>query len=549
MHILKRYRSFLSFTALAVISTSILAAPPFIRGQIAVYSSPHQLGDLEVTKFLPNAGISIVTIESGKEWGQIQRLRKQGLKAGLNYLARASKTPNDGYYPYQWHFPAVQSEQAWDITTGAGVKVAVLDTGIVNGGVDGVNICTTGSADIVNGDSDPTDGSTLSHGTHVSGTISQITSFNQTVPAFGSAGLSPGACVMPIKVLNDSGSGSFADIADGIVHAVNNGADVINMSLGVDARYGLTSDAIMDPALDLAYQQGVTVVAAAGNDGYRRNVSYPAIYPSVIAVGATDYRNKLTRYSNKGTGLDVVAPGGDTSRDDNIDGNVDGVLQETIYQGNWGQYLLQGTSMASPHVAAIAALLISNGTTGPDDVFTALSNTTLDLGNSGYDSTYGYGLVQAHDALNYGGNLNPGPPTAATDPTPSDNVVDVSIDTELSWLSDTDADSHHVYFGTTSLALVSEQTGTSYNPGLLNPDTVYQWQIVEVNEYGNTPGAIWTFTTTTSSQCVDADDDGFCISDGDCDDNNSHVYPGHRDTKGRWGRDGVDNDCNGIIDG
>lgn len=527
-----------------------VAAPPFVKGQIAVYAAQHEIDDLEVVKYLPNAGISIVAVQSGKEWGQAQRFHKKGVKAGLNYLAQASITPNDSYYQYQWHFPLVQAEQAWDITKGSGTKVAVLDTGIVYGGADGVNLCTNGAYDVVNNDANPTDGSSLSHGTHVSGTISQITSFDGTTSAIGTAGLAPHACVMPIKVLNDSGSGSFADIAEGIYRAINAGAHVINMSLGVNARYGMTSDPIMDPALDAAYQADVTVVAASGNDSYRKNVSYPAIYPSVIAVGATDARNVVTRYSNKGTGLDVVAPGGDTGRNDNGDAYVDGVLQETFYQGGWGHYFLQGTSMASPHVAAIAALLIANGTTTPDAVFSALSSTTLDLGSSGYDSTHGHGLVQAYNALDGNGEEPLAPPEPPTSPSPNDTATEVATTTSLSWDTGANTNSHKVYFGTTELILVSEQADNNFDPGTLANDTLYQWQIVAVNPQGETAGSIWTFTTeTASTQCTDNDGDGFCVSDGDCNDSNPHVYPGHKDSKGRWGRDGVDNDCNGVIDG
>jgi len=527
-----------------------MAAPPFIKGQIAVYASPHEISDLNVVKFLPNAGISVVGVQSGKEWGQVQKFRKQGRKAGLNYIAQASATPNDDLYQYQWHFPAIQSEQAWDVTTGAGVKIAVLDTGIVYGGLDGVNLCASGAYDVVNDDANPVDGSELSHGTHVSGTIAQITSFDQITPTTGAAGLAPSACVMAIKVLDDTGSGSFADIAEGIYRAINGGAQVINMSLGVNARSGMTSDALIDPALDAAHQAGVTVVAASGNDGHRKNVSYPAIYHTVIAVGATDYRNKLTRYSNRGTGLDIVAPGGNTARDDNGDGNSDGVLQETYYQGDWGYYLLQGTSMASPHVAATAALLISNGTTTPDAVFAALSNTATDLGNAGYDSSYGHGLIQAYDALNDGNGSTPlGPPQAASGPYPNDNAIGVSIDSTLSWLAGADAVTHKVYFGTDTLEPMGEVGITSYDPGLLAPDTLYQWQIIEVNSKGETAGSVWMFTTDTTTQCTDADADGFCVRDGDCNDSNNQIYPGHQDSRGKWGRNGVDNDCNGIIDG
>lgn len=431
-----------------------LASPPFIAGEVAVYATPDQLPGEQVRKYLPNAGISVVAVASGQEWGLVQKLRAQGRRAGLNLIATASATPNDPLYGYQWHMDRIQAPQAWDLPggDGLGVTVAVLDTGLAGGGQDTPS-CVVPGRDTVNNDNDPADGD--GHGTHVSGTIAQATN-NVT----GVAGVAHGSCIMPVKVLGDDGSGSFADIADGIYHAVDNGALVINMSLGTNARYGITNDPVMDPALDYAYANGVTVVAAAGNDGNRRNVSYPAAYPSVIAVGATDLRDQLAPYSNRGRLLDMVAPGGDTSRDDNGDQYGDGVLQETRYNGAWGYYFFQGTSMASPHVAGAAAALIASGVaTSPDDVRDRLTATAKDLGDPGVDKTYGHGLLQLHDALS--GNVGNPPP----------------------------------------------------GPG-----------------------------------CTDADGDGVC-AELDCDDTDPKVFPGANDTRGRAGRDGIDNDCDGIIDG
>jgi serine protease len=434
-------------------------SPPFRNGQIVVAGAPGpHLDGFEVAKYLPNADLTVVKVERGKEFAMVQRFQNRGKKASLNYIAHATAVPNDFYYPLQWHFTAVQSEAAWDVSTGAGVVVAVLDTGIADiGNEDGVNICSTITPrDVVNGDDDPVDGD--GHGTHVSGTIAQATN-NST----GVAGLAYNACILPVKVLDDTGSGDFADIADGVHYAVANGANVINMSLGTNARYNVRNISYMDAELDYAYANNVTVVVSSGNDGSRKNVSYPAIYPTTIAVGATDYNNNVTRYSNKGVGLDLVAPGGDTTRDHNNDGYVDGVLQETVIDGSWNYYFFQGTSMASPHVAAVAALLVAaDGSLTPDLVYQALTTTTVDLNETGYDKTSGYGLIQAYDALtgDEGGGTEPPPPSG-----------------------------------------------------------------------------------------IDADGDGWTVEDGDCDDNDSNVYPGHPDSRGRWGRDGVDNDCNGVIDG
>ena len=427
-------------------------------GEVAVYAQPGDLEELEIIKTLPESGIQVVEVSAGKELGLVNRLRDRGMVADLNLEAQAFASPNDPIYSFQWHFDEVQAEAAWDLSTGAGVTVAVLDTGLANGGADGIG-CVVQGRDVVNSDDQPFDGH--GHGTHVAGTVAQATD-----NAVGVAGLAHGACVMPVKVLADSGSGSTADIAEGIYFAVNNGAKVINMSLGFSTRRFVSRNSIIDPALEYAAQNGVTVVVASGNDGNRRFVSYPASHASTISVGATGIGGAIAPYSNRGRGLDLVAPGGDTSKDVNGDGYADGVLQETRSGGSWGYQFFQGTSMASPHVAAAAAILISAGEhVSPDQVRDALSNSALDLGDGGHDNTYGAGLLQVYSALNWD---NTSPPEPTSPPTGS---------------------------------------------------------------------------------CTDLDGDGICLEDGDCDDNDRTVHPGHSDRGGRWGRDGKDNDCNGIIDG
>jgi serine protease len=482
------------------LSQGLDQVPPFVQGEVAVYAQPDQLRGFAIAKFLPNAGISVVKTDSGREWGLLQRFRQRGFKAGLNLKAHASSTPNDPYFSYQWHFKNVQAESAWGwgVQIGAGVTVAVLDTGLAEGGEDGIPCVSTEAYDVVNGDFDPADGD--GHGTHVSGTVAQ-----RTNNSIGVAGLAYGACVLPVKVLDDTGSGSFADIAEGVFYAVNNGAHVINMSLGTNARFGITHDPIMDPALDYAYEKGVTVVCASGNDGSKKNVSYPAIYPTTIAVGATDYSNQVTRYSNKGKGLDLVAPGGDLSKDLNSDGYGDGVLQETLVNGAWGYYFFDGTSMASPHVAALAALLIAEAVAiTPDEVYTVLTSTTLDLEDPGYDKSSGYGLVQAYSALNY----------------VPDGCTDADGD---GWCQESGD---------------CNDGNASVNPS----EEEICGDEIDNNCDGQTD-------ETCGGTCTDKDVDGWCVEDGDCDDNDRTVYPGHPDKGGRWGTDGKDNDCNSVIDG
>jgi serine protease len=165
--------------------------PPFRAGEVAVYATPQELPGQQVLKFLPHAGISVIVVEPGREMAQVQSLRSQGRRAGLNHVAHAFAAVNDPYYtPYQWHLTHIQSESAWDLGNGSGATVAVLDTGLKPAGPDGIN-CVVSETDIVNGDNDAADGD--GHGTHVSGTIAQ-----NTDNGYGVAGMAYGACVMPV---------------------------------------------------------------------------------------------------------------------------------------------------------------------------------------------------------------------------------------------------------------------------------------------------------------------------------------------------------------
>ena len=325
------------------------------------------------------------------------------LYAEPNYIATAYTVPNDPYYGYQWHLDnattgGIHTESAWDKTQGAGVVVAVVDTGIAyeNYSIyyrapDLANTSFVSGYDFVSNDSHPNDDN--GHGTHVAGTVAQSTNNSA-----GVAGIAYKASLMPVKVLDKNGSGSYADVADGIRWAADNGADVINLSLGGPS----PSNALQD-AVAYAYNKGVTIVAASGNDNGA--VGYPAAYDDyVIAVGATRFDEQRAPYSNYGSSLDIVAPGGDLNVDQNGDGYGDGVLQQT-FSGNpraFGYYFFQGTSMATPHVAGGAALVIANGNaTSPDAVRAALETTTDDMGEIGRDDFYGNGLLNAATALTY----------------------------------------------------------------------------------------------------------------------------------------------------
>jgi serine protease len=337
-----------------------------------------------------------------------------------NYVAHAFGVPNDPYFsPYQWDLYdygmlsngyasnyGIQAVSAWNITRGAGVKVAIIDTGVAyenyTDPVTGTQYAlapdlantkfdTANAYDFVNNDTHANDDE--GHGTHVCGTIAQSTN-----NGLGCAGIAYEATILPIKVLDSSGSGTYDAIANGIIWAADHGARVINMSLG-----GSQGSTTLYNAIKYAYNKGVVIVCAAGNNG-TPNVSYPAAYTECIAVGATRFDGKRARYSNYGSALDLVAPGGDTSVDQNKDGYGDGILQQTFSGSptNFGYYFYQGTSMATPHVAGVAALVLSvHPEFTNEQVRTALQSTAKDLGTKGWDKYFGYGLVNAYGAVNW----------------------------------------------------------------------------------------------------------------------------------------------------
>jgi len=274
-----------------------------------------------------------------------------------------------------WNINRIDAELSWSISTGDPVKVGVIDTGIdlkhpdlkanIKGGYNAINPLKSPNDD--NG-----------HGTHVAGIIAAI---NNDI---GVVGVGPNIDLYAIKVLNANGSGYLSDVIEGLEWAVNNGIQVVNMSLGTSQNVQSFHDAII-----AAYNAGLTIVAAAGNTG--SSVVYPAAYPEVIAVSATDENNQIASWSSHGPEVDLAAPG------------------VNIYSTYKGQKYttLSGTSMAAPHVTGAAALVIDtkkcdlnlDNICSPSEVQQRLENTALDLGDTGKDNLYGSGLVNVYNAL------------------------------------------------------------------------------------------------------------------------------------------------------
>ncbi len=330
--------------------------------------------------------------------------------------------PNDTYYNHQWNFRKTNFifvEQGWDITQGGdtSVIIGILDTGgsyeeyaVPSGETTTVvgdtyhlyddyrNTRFVPGYDFVNSDSHPNDNN--GHGTNIQGIIGESTN-----NSYGCAGIAFNTKIMPVKVMDYKGSGYSSDAADGIKFAADNGAKVINMSFG----YNGLPDIQIENALDYAYKQkDVVLVAAAGNDN-DSVVYYPAKSDSVIAVGAVDSLKNRASYSNYGTNLEVMAPGGDSpsggwvlSEDFQPYGypnagdkaNIDSV-------GIWGY---AGTSQATPHVAALAGLIrsVNPALTAPE-VRDIIKNTATDLGTAGWDKETGYGLINFQAALTAAG--------------------------------------------------------------------------------------------------------------------------------------------------
>lgn len=293
----------------------------------------------------------------------------QYIEEDLNGLSILS-APNDPYFSLQYGLELINAPAGWKYEKGSSrVTIAVLDTG-----VDLVHLDLAGKLvagyNFVAGNDIPQDDN--GHGTGVAGICAAVTD-----NATGIAGVSWGASIMPVKILDSSGNGSFVRAAQGIIWAVDHGAQVINLSLG-----GYTSSSLLEDAINYAIQKGAVVVAASGNQGIDL-ITYPARYDGVIAVGSVDQDNQRSAFSNYGPELDVVAPG------------------SAIFSlSGLGSYsYISGTSAAAPFASGLVALLLSTKNNSYQKIGNQICKSSLDLGVRGVDDQYGCGLIQVDKAL------------------------------------------------------------------------------------------------------------------------------------------------------
>jgi len=360
------------------------------------------------------------------------RKRPDVKSADPNYIRRPSAGTNDPQYPQQWHYPLINLPQAWDVTTGStDVIVAVIDTGVLlnhpdlqgrlAAGYDFIrDPAMAGDADGI--DSNPADpgdqtpGGSSFHGTHVIGTIAAATG-----NAAGVAGVTQATQIMPLRALG-IGGGTEYDVLQAVRYAAGLDNDsgtlpaqraaVINLSLS-GGGFSQTAQEVFSAAR----AQGLLLVAAAGNE-LSTAPSYPAAYDGVVSVSAVDINGNLAWYSNNGPTIDVAAPGGDTRADFNGDGFPDGVLStcgdDTSGSIRYTYCFSQGTSMASPHVAGVAALMKAIYPALTPDEFDLLLINGFLTNSAGRDDQFGYGQIDAFRAVAAAQNRAGGAPLPPT---------------------------------------------------------------------------------------------------------------------------------------
>ena len=298
-------------------------------------------------------------------------------KRGPSALCAPEPEPEPRLQPIPWGIERIQVPSAWATNTADPIKVGIIDTGISRSHPD-LSANLKGCVSFVRRARNCEDDN--GHGSHVASIVSAVNDSD------GVVGAAPAADLYAIKALDHSGSGWLSDIIAALDYAIEEKIQILNLSLGTTSDVAAFKDAIQRAA-----SAGITLVAAAGNNG--SSVNYPAAYPEVIAVSATDENNNLASFSSRGSAIDLAAPG---------------VSIYSSYKRN-GYATLSGTSMAAPHVAAALALLLNSpvgsadnnldGNWNAEELLAQLKKTATDLGAIGIDPLFGAGLVNVAAAL------------------------------------------------------------------------------------------------------------------------------------------------------
>ncbi len=354
---------------------------------------------IQTNEFMPELNTFVVRVAPGdmqKTLAELQNNPKVQ-SAELNYLVQAAYTPNDPSFFQQINLSSIQVPQTWDLAASSQeVLVAVIDTGVdtqhpdlapniwqnyaeIANGANGIDDDGNGYVDdfhgwnFVAGNNDVYDDQ--GHGTHVAGIIAAVSD-----NGVGIAGIAPNARILPVKALDVNGYGTYAQVAEAIIYAANQGARIINLGFG-----GTGHSQVLQVAVNYALARGVIVIAAAGNSG--TDVAYyPAAYPGVISVSAVDNGLMWAPFSTFGSTTGLSAPGID--------------IYSTYPDGRYSQ--MSGTSMSSASVSGVAALLAGQPQfSNSVSLRAALLDTAYDLGRPGWDPYYGFGLVRAFDAMQY----------------------------------------------------------------------------------------------------------------------------------------------------
>lgn len=327
--------------------------------------------DGELKKRLDSVYIFQSNSQTTAELIQYFNQNDQVMFAEPHYIFLQNEVNDTLYQNYQWNLPAIGTEKGWSVTRGSkDVKIAVVDTGADLNHPDLSGRLAKGY-NVLAKNSHPDDDN--GHGTHVAGIIAAVTNNGE-----GVAGITWFNPIMPVKVMNAEGIGGSLDVAEGIRWAADHGADVINLSLG-----NYQSSLVLEDAIRYALDKDIVVVAAAGNDNTNQP-SFPAALPGVISVAAVDWKGKRAPFSNYGDHIDIAAPGV--------------YIPSTFTDGQYAS--LTGTSMAAPHVSALAGLIRS---VNPDltntEVVEIITQTTQKVGLDGLSIYYGNGIIDNTNAL------------------------------------------------------------------------------------------------------------------------------------------------------